>query len=692
MENLIARPWLAAVLSLILLACMSAYGQLTPLGDSYTNTATPTTNYGAKTLLDVDGATQITYIQFSLASIPASASISQATLKLYVNTVTSAGSFNVDYVNGVWTEGAIDASDAPALGSTIASGVVITAADKNQYILINVTSAVQAWLNGSEPNNGIALVANGSFNATFDSKENTATSHPAELDIAFAGGDGTITGVTTAGGSGLTGGGTSGNLNLALTNACAANQVLQWNGSSWVCAAVGTGTVTGVTAGTDLTGGGTSGNVTLNLNTSATNALYAQLTANNTFSGIQTINNTTFITGANSSGVLQVTNTLTSGSAPAVSGATDSTNASGLKGIASAATGTSNGVFGTSSSTGGNGVKGSSPNVGVYGQSSGASNTGAGRSEAGVWGDTGGASGAGYAGVLGTADANSAGLFVNNGPYPTVVAINSGPSDTTGVAGVEGRSSNVGVYGQASGGSKQGAGAGNAALWGDTGGAAGQYTALLATADDNTAAYIYNNSRLQVALYVANYEESDPDTAVFATSGSFGPGDNGQCVIDASGDLACNGSKSAVVPVDGGSRNVALYAIEGPENWFEDAGSAQLSNGATVVNLEQVFGQTVDTEREYHVFLTPNGDCKGLYVSQKTPTSFEVRELGGGMSSIAFDYRVMAKRKGYESIRLADKTSQFGKEAIQGRKMQRPVRPSAAPISEPRSNSAVATK
>jgi hypothetical protein len=65
------------------------------------------------------------------------------------------------------------------------------------------------------------LVANGAFNATFDSKENTTTSHPAELDIAFAGNDGTITGVTTASGSGLTSGGTSGTLNLALTNACA---------------------------------------------------------------------------------------------------------------------------------------------------------------------------------------------------------------------------------------------------------------------------------------------------------------------------------------------------------------------------------------------------------------------------------------------------------------------------------------
>ena len=126
--------------------------------------------------------------------------------------------------------------------------------------------------------------------------------------------------------------------------------------------------------------------------------------------------------------------------------------------------------------------------------------------------------------------------------------------------------------------------------------------------------------------------------------------------MDTSGDLSCSGSKSAVVPVDGGSRKVALYAVEAPENWFEDAGSAHLSNGEAVVNLESVFGQTVNTNIDYHVFLTPNGDCKGLYVAQKSATSFVVRELGGGTSNIVFDYRIMAKRKGYEQIRLADKT------------------------------------
>lgn len=285
------RSGLLAFLALFLWA--TARAQITPLGDAYTNTATPTGNFGAKTLLDVDGATQITYIQFNLASIPATASISQATLKLYVNSVVTAGSFNVDYVNGSWTEGTIDANNAPPLGAAIASNVNVTTAEKNQYILVNITPAVQAWLNGSQANDGLALVANSSFNATFDSKESTTTSHPPELDVAFAGGDGTITGVTTASGSGLQGGGTSGTLNLSLTTACAANQVLQWTGSAWGCASAGTGTITGVKAGADLTGGGSSGNVTLNLDTTKV----PQLAANNIFTGNQTVNGSLSATG-----------------------------------------------------------------------------------------------------------------------------------------------------------------------------------------------------------------------------------------------------------------------------------------------------------------------------------------------------------------------------------------------------------
>ena len=376
MKTLTAKTGLVLLLGLFVFLWSTAYAQITPSADSYTNTVDPTTNYGAKALLDVDGASQITYIQFNLASIPATASVSRAMLKLYVNGVTTAGGFNVDYVNSAWSESTIDSSNAPPLGTTIAPNVDVTAADKNQYILINVTSAVQAWLSGSEANNGLALVANSTFNATFDSKENTTTSHAPELDIAFAGGEGTITGVTTASGSGLAGGGTSGKLNLSLTHACAANQVLQWKGSVWACSSAGTGTITGVTAGAALTGGGTSGNVTLNLNTSQV----PLLAANNVFTGSDNLfTGTVNFTGLGSfANAAFLSSTFTGNALFEPQAATDAIDAytsgagkTALVGIEQASSGGSYGVWARTSDPTGAGVKGTNiggtGGVGVYG-------------------------------------------------------------------------------------------------------------------------------------------------------------------------------------------------------------------------------------------------------------------------------------------------------------------------------------
>jgi hypothetical protein len=92
--------------------------------------------------------------------------------------------------------------------------------------------------------------------------------------------------------------------------------------------------------------------------------------------------------------------------------------------------------------------------------------------------------------------------------------------------------------------------------------------------------------------------------------------------------------------------------MESPEVWFEDFGSETLVNGVAKVGLEPLFAKTVNATVDYHVFLTPLGDCQGLYIASKGPDSFEVRELGGGASNIAFDYRIVAKRSGYENARL----------------------------------------
>ena len=191
-------------------------------------------------------------------------------------------------------------------------------------------------------------------------------------------------------------------------------------------------------------------------------------------------------------------------------------------------------------------------------------------------------------------------------------------------------------------------------VWGDTdvGGGVG----VAGSADDGIAVEGVNDS---TNIATADFEntETSSDTAPILLAHATNIG--GSCLMDVSGNLTCTGSKSAVVSVDGGTRKVALYAVEAPENWFEDFGSGQLDHGAATVHFEATFAQTVNSDIEYHVFLTPTGDCKGLYVTNKAGDSFEVRELGGGTSSIGFEYRIMARRKGYEDIRLADKTEQF---------------------------------
>ena len=425
-------------------ACLltGAFGQLTPTGDAYTNTAATSTNYGAKTLLDVE-STQTSFIQFDLSAIPAgytSADITKASLKLYVSAVTKAGSFNVDYVNGTWTESTIDASNAPALGTTIAASVPLTTASKNQFILIDITTAVQAWLSGT-PNDGIALVANSPLNASFDSKESTSTSHAAELDIVFAGG-GSITGVTTASGSGLTGGGTSGTLNLSLTNGCGANQVLQYNGSSWACAAAGTGTITGVTAGTDLAGGGTSGNVTLSLNTAATNALYAQLGTDNIFTGNETVSGLVIggTTSNSNQGIFGYANA-TSGRTLAVAGVASSPDGYGMAGANNSPTVSSNGlalgVYGTSEAVSGAGVEGSA--------------TATSGTTVGVFGTTPSTSGYGVVGNENAATGTTYGVVGQ-----TLSSDGTGVSGTGGT-GIAGDGSNrAGVYGSGTGASAYG--------------------------------------------------------------------------------------------------------------------------------------------------------------------------------------------------------------------------------------------
>ena len=118
-----------------------------------------------------------------------------------------------------------------------------------------------------------------------------------------------------------------------------------------------------------------------------------------------------------------------------------------------------------------------------------------------------------------------------------------------------------------------------------------------------------------------------------------------------SGGLAGTGTKSCVVKTSKGP--TLLYCQESPENWFEDFGEGHLINGRAHVVLDNLFLETVTIDAEFpmKVFVQLEGDCKGVYVSKGT-SSFEVIELNQGKSNVAFSYRVVAKRMGFENRRL----------------------------------------
>ncbi len=186
-------------------------------------------------------------------------------------------------------------------------------------------------------------------------------------------GAGTITGVTA--GTALTGGGTSGTISLNLDTTkvpllAAHNTFTQPITFAPGQTYPGAGTITGVTAGTGLTGGGTAGNITVGLNTAFSDARYAGLNVVNTFTQSQHVR-----AGA---GGLDVQSTGNALSGTGNIGVTGRGNV-GVYGVSSFSGGSSDGVLGHSTNatavrgddTGsGSGLVGTSASgFGVYGTS-----------------------------------------------------------------------------------------------------------------------------------------------------------------------------------------------------------------------------------------------------------------------------------------------------------------------------------
>jgi len=250
----------------------------------------------------------------------------------------------------------------------------------------------------------------------------------------------------------------------------------------------------------------------------------------------------------------------------------------------------------------------------------------------GVVGVLGGSGTSGGSGVLGTLIGQAIGQGVL-GSCTSAIGVYGASGSNIGVLATSAGSH--GVYGGSSAASVAG-------VFGTTTNSAG--AGVLGTNDNGIA--VQGSSVSSAALFGA----SGSGTAVVGRS-TTGKAAEFFGDVEITGNFTASGMKSAAVKIADGSLR-RMYCLESPVSYFEDLGTGQIADGHGSVTLDPMFVSTVDTA-DYMVFLTPDGDCQGLYVESKSKSGFAVRELMGGKSSIKFSYRIVAKRTGIANERFA---------------------------------------
>jgi hypothetical protein len=122
--------------------------------------------------------------------------------------------------------------------------------------------------------------------------------------------------------------------------------------------------------------------------------------------------------------------------------------------------------------------------------------------------------------------------------------------------------------------------------------------------------------------------------------------------VDGSGNIHYTGGLKSYARTRGGL-NVTAFETKSTQANVEDSGTAQLVAGSAFVPLDAAFAQSIDMRSAYRVFLTPDGDTRGLYIASKTPAGFYVRETQGGRGTFAFDYRILGSAAGDTGERMA---------------------------------------
>ncbi len=180
------KPIKAVLTAGIMLAAfsMSALALTLPVSEdtSTSGNANVAKSAGKDIALHVSAARQglIRFEAGAFADSVAATDVSKARLVLYINSVAAPGALTLHRVTQDWSEhgAALPAYDATPLATIPASSVV-----GKQFIIVDVTAAVQAWLREPGTDFGFAIAGSGGARVLLGAKEGPGSGHPAQLQI-----------------------------------------------------------------------------------------------------------------------------------------------------------------------------------------------------------------------------------------------------------------------------------------------------------------------------------------------------------------------------------------------------------------------------------------------------------------------------------------------------------------------------
>jgi hypothetical protein len=108
-----------------------------------------------------------------------------------------------------------------------------------------------------------------------------------------------------------------------------------------------------------------------------------------------------------------------------------------------------------------------------------------------------------------------------------------------------------------------------------------------------------------------------------------------------------NGAGTVSTIADGlNGEKVTLYCPESPEIFFSDYGQGKLVNGKAHIDLDPIFVKNIVVNEKHplRVFVQLEGDCNGVYITNKSQNGFDVVELNGGSSNVSFQWNVVCNR------------------------------------------------